>query len=106
MEGRCGVDGYGGFGWNVHLFSDAAVVVADQIFVEEFGVDTGSEDVGAVDMVVQIADKVLAGRSDDGGDVLPMTTSTEDHDFVHSLYAFERLTPIWKVLGSSPSSPR
>jgi hypothetical protein len=48
----------------------------------------------------------LAGRSDDGGDVLPMTTSTEDHDFVHSLYAFERLTPIWKVLGSSPSSPR
>ncbi len=106
MEGRCGVDGYGGFGWNVHLFSDSAVVVADQIFVEEFGVDTGSEDVGAVDMVVQVADKVLAGRSDDGGDVLPMTASTEDHDFVHSLYAFERLTPMWKVLGSSPSSPR
>jgi hypothetical protein len=48
----------------------------------------------------------LAGRSDDGGDVLPMTASTENHDFVHSLYAFERLTPIWKVLGSSPSSPR
>ena len=79
------MDGDGGFGWDVHLFSDSAVVVADQIFVEEFGVDTRSENVGAVDMVVQIPDEVLAGRFEDGGDVLPMSTGTEDGHSVHSL---------------------
>jgi hypothetical protein len=76
VEGCCGMYGARCFGWDVHLFSDSAVVVADEVFVEELGVDTGSEDVGAVDMVVQIADKVLAGRSEDVGDVLPMTPST------------------------------
>jgi hypothetical protein len=79
------MDGDGGFGWDVHLFSDSAVVVADQIFVEELGVDTRSENVGAIDMVVQIADEVLAGRFEDGGDVLPMTPSTKDNHSVHSL---------------------
>ena len=100
------MDGDGGFGWDVHLFSDSAVVVADQIFVEEFGVDARSEDVGAVDMVVQIADKVLAGRFEDVGDVLPMTPRTEDNHSVHSLYAFERLTPMWRQRGSSSRLPR
>jgi hypothetical protein len=79
------VHGDSGFGWDVHLFSDSAVVVADEVFVEEFGVDTRSENVGAVDMIVQIADKVLAGRFEDGGDVLPMTTGTKDDHFFHSL---------------------
>lgn len=72
------------FGWDVHLFSDSAVIVADEVFVEEFGVDAGSEDVGAVDIVVQVADKVLSGLSEDVGDVLPMAASAENNDSGHN----------------------
>jgi hypothetical protein len=43
------------------LFSDSAVVVTDEVSVEEFGVNARSKDFGAVDMVIQVADKVLAG---------------------------------------------
>ena len=72
------------FRWDVHLFSDSTVVVADEVFVEEFGVDAGSEDVRPVDMVVQVADKVLSGLSENVGDVLPMAASTENNDSVHN----------------------
>jgi hypothetical protein len=70
------------------LLSDSAVVVADEVSVEEFGVDAGAEDKRSVDMVVQVADKVLAGRFEDGGDVLPMSASTEDNHSPQSLYVF------------------
>jgi hypothetical protein len=78
------VDGCGGFGWDVHLFSDSAVIVADEVFVEEFGVDAGSEDVRAVDIVIQVADKVLSGLSENVGDVLPMAASTKNNHSSHN----------------------
>ena len=78
------MDGGGRSFCPVHLFSDSTVVVADEVFVEEFGVDAGSEDVRAVDMVVQVADKVLSGLPEDVGDVLPMAASTENNDSVHN----------------------
>ena len=67
------------------MFSDAAVVVSDEVPVELFDVDTGAENARAVDVIVEEPNKVLAGCGNDGGDVLPMTPSTQNNQpGVHS----------------------
>jgi hypothetical protein len=59
--------------------------VADQILIELFDVDTGAENVRAVDVIVEEPNEVLAGCGNDGSDVLSMTTSTKDNQpGVHS----------------------
>jgi hypothetical protein len=41
------------------LFSDSAVVVADEVVVIELEVEAGAEDVGAVDVVVEVTGERL-----------------------------------------------
>ena len=80
--------------------------MSDEVFIEEFDVGAGSENVGAIDMVVEVANEVLSGFSKDVGDVLSVSAGTKDNDSFHSLYALERLTPMWRQRGSSSSLPR
>jgi hypothetical protein len=58
--------------------------VADEVAVIQLEVEAWAENVGAVDFVVQISGEGLAGIFQDGGDVLTMTTSTQDHHWTHS----------------------
>jgi hypothetical protein len=58
--------------------------VTDQIAVVQLEVNAGAENVGAVDMVVQVSGEWLAGIFEDGGDVFAMPTSTEDNHWTHS----------------------
>lgn len=53
--------GFSGFRWDVHLFSDPAVVVADQILIVEVDIGAGAENVGAFNMIVEVSDEVLSG---------------------------------------------
>jgi len=85
VEGCCGMYSARCFCWDVHLFPNPRIVVADQILIELFNVDTGAENVRAVDVIVEEPNEVLAGCGNDGSDVLPMTTSTKDNQpGVHS----------------------
>jgi len=85
VDGCCGMYGHTCSGWDVHLFSDAAVVVSDEVAVKLFNVDAGAENARAVDVIVEEPNEVLAGCGNDGSDVLPMTPSTQHNQpGVHS----------------------
>ena len=58
--------------------------MADEVAVVQLEVDAGAEDVGAVDMVVQISGEWLPGVFEDGDDVLAVAAGTEDNHWTHS----------------------